>query len=195
MGKSIIILHEIYGVNSHITDLKSYFESEGYVVYCPNLYQDSLTFKYDDEKQAYDYFINNVGFDKATGFIRNYITNKSKLHGSVYIVGFSIGATIAWRCSSDINNVKGIVGFYGSRIRNYLALNPKCDVLLFFSEKENSFNTKDVIRVLNKKKNTRTHLLNEDHGFADRYSSKYSLEAQEYCFNEMMKFFNSGVVD
>ncbi len=50
------------------------------------------------------------------------------------ILGFGAEATVAWLCSEE-ECVDGIVGYYGSRIRNYAELAPRCPALLFFHKK------------------------------------------------------------
>lgn len=86
----------------------------------------------------------------------------------MFIVGFSVGATIAWRCCENYK-CDGIICCYGSRIRNYLLLQPDCPVLLLFAEKD-SFNVDNVISHLREKPNIQIYKLKAKHGFMDRYS-------------------------
>lgn len=62
-----------------------------------------------------------------------------------------MGATIAWQCSQYDQLFTGVIGFYGSRIRDFLDMKPACNTLLFFSEVEASFNPREVANVLEKK--------------------------------------------
>lgn len=51
--------------------------------------------------------------------------------GKITRLGFSFGATVAWLQSGN-KKIDSLVGFYGSRIRNYLEINPLADVNLYF---------------------------------------------------------------
>lgn len=109
-----------------------------------------------------------------------------RTYDKVIIVGFSVGATIAWLCSEN-SNVDGIVGYYGSRIRNYVELSPQCPTLLFFAE-EKSFHVDDLIKVLTNKQIV-VHKLLGQHGFSDPYSLKYNEGSAKKAFNKMLSFF------
>lgn len=61
--------------------------------------------------------------------------------------GFSVRATIAWLCSAE-KLIDGMVGYYGSRIRHYTEILPQ---MLFYLEKEHSFNVDELISNLDTK--------------------------------------------
>ena len=65
MKKAIVLLHEIYGVNAHIQHYANEFNALGYDVYCPNFLQLEQPFTYEEEQQAYAYFMNEVGFEQG----------------------------------------------------------------------------------------------------------------------------------
>ncbi|WKY46239.1 dienelactone hydrolase family protein [Eubacteriaceae bacterium ES2] len=86
-------------------------------------------------------------------------------------MGFSVGATIAWRCSiSDFCD--GIIGFYGSRIRNYLEIEPVCPTLLLFADQD-SFDVDAITTKLGAFQKVRTLSFSAKHGFMDQYSTHF----------------------
>jgi len=87
-------------------------------------------------REAYHHFINNVGFDLAFKQVKQLIIQAKKQYRYVYLLGYSIGATIAWLCSGDDIMCNGIIGVYGSRIRDYMSITSKCPVLLIFLTEE-----------------------------------------------------------
>ncbi len=70
-----------------------------------------------------------------------------------FIVGYSIGATIAWLCSGKADLFSGVVGVYGSRLRDYKAVESKCPVLLCFPRTEESFDVAELLQALFGKSN------------------------------------------
>jgi dienelactone hydrolase len=90
------------------------------------------------------------------------------------MIGFSVGATIAWRCCENLK-CDGIVCCYGSRIRDYLLLQPCCPVLLLFAEQD-SFDVDSVIMKLQGKSNVERYKLKASHGFMDQYSGQFNME-------------------
>ena len=103
-------------------------------------------------------------------------------YDKVFILGFSVGATIAWRCSENAM-CDGVIACYGSRIRDYLEVKPSCQVLLIFAN-EDSYNVETVMKQLNKIKRVCIRHLSAHHGFLDAYSRFYdTVEARKgYCF-------------
>lgn len=174
----IIVLHEIYGINNHIQRVCQRFSNKGFDIICPNLIRLQEPFRNSMEKEAYHHFINNIGFDTAATQVKEIIKEAKNQYKSIYLVGYSIGATIGWLCSNKEDALNGIVGYYGSRIRDYLDVVPKCPSLLIYPTEEASFNVKELADTL-KKQNIKTYILEGKHGFANPYSNNYSKESFE----------------
>ena len=104
----------------------------------------------------------------------------------ICIVGFSVGATIGWLCS-ETDGLDGMVGYYGSRIRNYLEINPVCPAMLFFPEREKSFDVAELILRLNEK-NVELHQFSGEHGFNDPYSPNHHAPSQDEAHNRTLDF-------
>ena len=182
---AIIVLHEIYGINNFILDICRQYYTEGYDVYCPNLLSSEKAFPYSEVEEAYNFFINMVSFEVYKE-INNFAYDLKKTYSKIFIIGFSVGATIAWKCSEQIL-YDGIICCYGSRIRDYLSTNPKCSVLLVFA-KYDSFDVPKTIMQLQCKKNIVLEILDANHGFVDSYSKNYSYSETE-MFNKLRKAF------
>ncbi|MCB2353891.1 dienelactone hydrolase family protein [Clostridium estertheticum] len=185
----IIVLHEIYGINQHIKFVCEKFSMDGYDIICPDLINLNHPFNYDQQEEAYHHFIRNIGFDLAFKQVKRLIIQAKKQYKYVYILGYSIGATIAWLCSGEDIMCDGIIGYYGSRIRDYMSVAPKCPVLLVFPTEEKSFNVKELVSSL-KKWNVNIHMLRGKHGFSDPFSENYctqSFEQAEILVNSFLK--------
>ncbi|MDN4080390.1 dienelactone hydrolase family protein [Paenibacillus polymyxa] len=186
----IVLLHEIYGINQHIQNFCSLLSDENYDVICPNLIGKETPFDYSQEEAAYAHFMKNIGFERASYHIESLLLSIQARYKKVFIVGFSIGATIAWLCSKE-KYVDGIVGYYGSRIRNYLEITPHCPTLLFFPQEEISFNVDELISALDNH-NIRVHKFSGQHGFSDPYSPRYHVHSAQQSFIEMVEFFRKA---
>ncbi|WML32599.1 dienelactone hydrolase family protein [Clostridium sp. OS1-26] len=188
----IIVLHEIYGINQHIQRVCERFSMDGYDIICPNLINLIQPFNYDLQEEAYQYFMNNIGFESAVDQVKQLIIQVKKQYKYIYLLGYSIGATIAWLCSDEENMCSGIMGYYGSRIRDYMNITPKCPVLLIFPTEENSFNVQELVDSL-KKRNINVHILGGKHGFSDPFSKNYrgqSSQKSERLIDNFLKKIN-----
>lgn len=187
---AIVLLHEIYGINDHILGMKSKFEDKGYDTYCIDLFNNK-TFKYEEADEAYSYFINEVGFDNAKLKVLNYISGNLKSYDQIYLLGYSIGAATAWLCSEEKNLISGVIGYYGSRIRDYLNVEPEVPVLLFFPSKEKGYEVNFLIDKLKHKEKVKVYQFEGLHGFADSYSSYYNHKSKilsEKIMNEFITY-------
>lgn len=170
-SSAVIVLHEIYGINRHILGVCQKYYADSYDVFCPNLIGRTEPFSYARWEEAYCFFHNNVG-NKAYIQLEK-LTERIRLkYKKVILVGFSVGATIAWVMSEN-GLYDGIVSYYGSRIRDNLHIQPKCRSLLIFAEQETSFAPKQIMEKLKTKPDLAAYILQGKHGFLDSFSENY----------------------
>jgi dienelactone hydrolase len=183
----LIVLHEIYGINQHMKHVCQSLSEFHVDVLCPNLLERETPFDYSQEEDAYRHFMENVGFDNALRKIKHLISDIQDEYKKVIIVGFSVGATVAWLCSEE-PLADGIIGYYGSRIRNYMEISPQCPTLLFFPREEKAFDVDELIKVLQNKNHVSIFKFAGQHGFSDPYSKAYHEESAKQAFNQMVNF-------
>lgn len=186
----IIVLHEIYGINSHISGICNTLADGKNDVLCPNLLLPNQTFSPGEEAAAYSNFMQNIGFRAAQQQVEKLSLEIQKDYKYRFIIGFSIGATLAWLCTQRAGLYSGAVGFYGSRIRGYKNVVPKCPVLLFFPRREESFDVNHLIHELSGKDNTSIVQVNALHGFTNPLSGTYCPEASEEAVTKAITFLN-----
>lgn len=185
-NQAIVILHEIYGINDFIKDqCKQYFKA-GFDVFCTDMVH-KRNFPYNKPLEAYLYFMNKVGFE-ISAEINGIINKLKKQYEKVFVLGFSVGATVAWKCCEN-PLCDGIICCYGSRIRDYTYLNPVCPTLLLFA-KYDSFDVDSLIVELENKLNNNFYIVKfaARHGFMDFYSQHYEDKQDNKAQNYIMRF-------
>lgn len=104
------------------------------------------------------------------------------------ILGFSAGGTVAWRLSSlYLPNLKKIICFYPSLIRDYLQLKPKVNTNIVFAKYEDSFDTKQISNILLDKQNVEVEISSYNHGFMNKKSKNYNNIAFEKYLEKLKK--------
>ncbi len=192
-NQAMIVLHEIYGKNRFIDEVCNEFRNRGFHVICPDMLQ-TPPFSYEDTESAYQRFQENGGFAFKKQ-LENIIEQAKMQYSKVFLVGFSVGATIAWRCCEN-PGCDGIFGFYGSRIRDYLELQPQCPVFLLFAHQD-SFDVDAVVQQLSEKDNTQLMVLEAAHGFIDPYGKTFDPEEAKKAkklFDERLKMLQRNVL-
>ncbi|PLR69380.1 dienelactone hydrolase family protein [Bacillus sp. UMB0893] len=185
--KLVIVVHEIYGINQYMESFCKRLSENDFDIICPNLLEREQPFDYSEEEITYRNFMENMGFAKSAHKIKDILLDVKNEYNKIYIVGFSVGATVAWLCS-DQDCLAGIVGYYGSRIRNYKEIVPLSPTILFFPQEEHSFDVDELISNLDNR-NIELHKFKGKHGFSDPYSPKYNAKSAQNAFNEMLNFF------
>ncbi|WP_283750013.1 dienelactone hydrolase family protein [Bacillus cereus] len=191
---AIIVVHEIYGVNDHMQHVIDRFTSSHINVFCPNLLQSQHAFHYSDEEKAYQHFMNHIGFDDGKEQIEELITSLSSSYTHIGLLGFSVGATIAWLCSNN-SKIDFIIGCYGSRIRDYVHIKPTCATLLIFPEQEASFSVSSLMQTLQQQNNPLLEInqLHGEHGFLNPYTEKYNEHSTKQAYNLIDSFLTQTI--
>lgn len=186
--QAVIVLHEIYGINGFVKSTCEKFKNAGFDVFCPDML-GGISFPYEKAQKAYDHFTKHVGFEVYKEISESIKSLKEK-YKKVFMVGFSIGATVAWRCCEN-SLCDGIVACYGSRIRDYANLNPACPILLLLA-KEDSFDVNSLVGKLNARPHLVIHEFDARHGFIDSfnkyYDSQASKSAEKLIFNFLTEY-------
>jgi len=188
MKRKIFILHEIYGVNDFIKMQAEAYSNANTTVECISLYSDNRIFPYEQEQEAYEYFINEVGFDSPLEKLTKIILEARKHYDEVLLIGFSVGATLAWRLSTL--PLQGVVCVYGSRIRQYLDVIPSCPTLVILPGHEKSFNVHELKETLNAFPSVLTRQYLGQHGFMDFNNPNYHNGSYLQSQTEISQFFD-----
>lgn len=101
----------------------------------------------------------------------------------VTLVGFSVGATAAWLFAAGrhCDPESRLVLFYGSRIRHYLDLRPRCRVEAIFAEHEAAFDPRAVAAAI-ASETVRTEVVaGASHGFMNALSPGYDTVLAKRC--------------
>jgi carboxymethylenebutenolidase len=146
----LVVVQEIFGVNSHIRDVADAFAAEGYHVISPALF--------DRAERGVE-----IGYEKADAekgvALRAAIPLEQALHdihaavealesaGKVGLVGYCWGGSLAWLSAARVPSLSATVGYYGSMIAAHVGEVPRCPVMLHFGEKDTGIPMSDVEKV------------------------------------------------
>ncbi len=169
----VIILPEIYGRTSFITAFETQFLGLGIAVQTLDPFGGTQPV-FDDEQHAYDHFMDVCGHDGYLDLLQGMLQETER---RVFLLGFSVGASTAWRVLEDArltDRVQRFVGFYPGQIRHYLSVNPKCPTALVFPKNEAHFSVQDVMRVVGEKDTVTCYQSDAGHGFLNPCSVNFT---------------------
>lgn len=141
-ASGLVMIPEIFGVNQPLRELAQRFADEGYVVLVPDIFwrlERNVDLGYDEisykkafaHHAAFDY---NIGVkDMQSGI--DALRARSECAGTVGVVGFCLGGTMAYLAAARCD-AEAAVGYYGTRIQNFLDDAPRIErpLILHFGE-------------------------------------------------------------
>src|SRR5579864_37484 len=118
-GPGIVLLQEIYGINSYIRGVADYYAEEGYVVLAPDLFWRiepgiELGFTGADRERAFE-LLGKFDIDRAVEDIAATVSALRTLpecKGKVGVLGFCLGGLLAYLAAAHAR-VDCAVSYYG----------------------------------------------------------------------------------
>jgi carboxymethylenebutenolidase len=165
---AVVVLQEIFGVNSHIRAVCDRLAAAGYVAVAPALF-DRFVRNFEtgyspEEVAAARKYLQNLDWD---ALIRDTEAAVAAVRpvGSVAVVGFCLGGSLAYLAALRIDGLAAAVGYYGGQVARYADEKPRCPVQLHFGETDHSIPLSDVETVRAKRPETPVYIYPAGHGF------------------------------
>lgn len=191
---ALVVIQEIFGVNSHIRDICDRFAKAGYVAIAPAIFdriQPGFESGYSADEIAH-----------ARGFIANpdwsaYLRDTEaaiaavKSSGPVGIVGFCLGGSVAYAAATKLDGLSAAVGYYGGVIVRFADDKPKVPTLLHYGEKDASIPLSDVEIIKSKRPDVEVIVYpGAQHGFSCDQRGSYDKASADLAWQRTMAFFD-----
>lgn len=163
----LLIVQEIFGINSHIRRVCDGYAADGYRTLAPALFdraQRGVELPYDEAGvQRGRELMGAVSVDDALTDVAAGLAHLGGAEGAA-IAGYCWGGTIAWAAASRLP-VRAAVAYYGGGIGNRLDEAPRAPVLLHFGETDHAIPLTVAEAVRQRHPAAITHLYPAGHGF------------------------------
>lgn len=184
-GPGLVLLQEIFGINSFMQHMADYFAEEGYVVMVPDLFWRIepgvvLESSEQDRARAFELY-GQLDVDKAIEDVAATIAalrGHAAQVGKVGAVGYCLGGRLAWLTAAR-TDIDAAVGYYGVKIEGDLAEKGRitAPLMLHFAELD-SYTPPEVIAEITgataDMPNVEIHTYpGVDHGFARPTGANY----------------------
>jgi len=195
----LVLLQEIFGVNTHIQEVAKLYADQGYHVLAP-------------ETMAREKSGVNLGYTpedgKAGGALKAAIEalpnrpvmldiqtciNTLATSGKVGIFGFCWGGLLTWRSAAQLDGLSAAVAYYGGGMPNESALTPKCPVLAHFADNDSHIPLDSVKQFSNAHPEVELHIYSGQHGFNCNHRGSYDETAALLARSRTLTFFSEHV--
>jgi carboxymethylenebutenolidase len=192
----IVVIQEIFGVNSHIKQVADGYAADGYLAIAPALFdrvQRNVDLGYSPEDIA-----------QGRG-IRGKVTNDMALKdseaaikaasgaGKVGIVGYCWGGLVTWLAAGKLAGLSAAVPYYGGGILDNTDVAPKVPLMGHFGDKDQHIPVDGVRKLAEKYKQHPIFIYSADHGFNCDHRGSYNAPAAKQARERTLEFFRKHV--
>jgi carboxymethylenebutenolidase len=193
----VVVIQEIWGVNSHIRSVADGYAKDGYVAVAPAIFdrvEKGVTMdQYTQETMGRGFgLMQKVDQDKALLDIQAAVDEASK-GGKVGVVGFCFGGRMAWLAAARVNGISASVPYYGGGIPDLASEKPKIPVILHFGEKDQHIPMASVQQFQKAHPDLPVYMYKADHGFNCDQRGSYDAAAAKLARERTVEFLRKHV--
>jgi carboxymethylenebutenolidase len=186
----LVVIQEIFGVNSHIREVTDGFAREGFKSIAPALFdrvERGVELGYDGTIERGRGIAMKLTPEQILADVAAAI-DALELE-RVGIVGYCLGGSIAWRAASALP-VKAAVAYYGGMIPKLLDQPPRCPLIAHFGEKDHFIPMSDVQAIKERYPDIPIYVYDADHGFNCDHRGTYDEKAAKLARERTVAFFH-----
>ena len=193
----IVVIQEIFGVNSHIKSVADGYAADGYVAIAPAMY-DRVQKNYEtgysqDEIQAGLKIMQGLNWDNTLKDVGAAIEEARKA-GKVGIVGYCWGGTVAWVAAGRLPGLAAAAPYYGGGMPNFINEKPKVPVMAHFGEQDQSPTLEQAKAIAKAHPEIAANYYpGAGHGFNCDQRGSYNAEASKLARSRTLEFFRKHV--
>jgi len=167
---ALVVIQEIFGVNSHIKKVTDGFAADGYVAIAPALFdrveRDFETGYAPADIERGRLVRGKLQIEDAVKDIAAAVTELQKTGLKVGVVGYCFGGTMAWLAATRIPGVAAAASFYGGGVADAAGEQPRCPVIFHFGETDASIPQDHWDRIKARHPKIPMHIYPAGHGFS-----------------------------
>ena len=198
---AVVVLQEIFGVNSHIRGVADRFAAAGYLAVAPATFDRvepgvQLGYTPDDMKRGASLKA-AVEALPAPGVLRDIqaAVDFAASAGKVGIVGYCWGGLLVWRAAESVTGLAAAVSYYGGGMTagSEPARRPAVPTMAHFGERDTHI-TVDSVQAFEKlHPEVEVHLYDANHGFNCEQRGAYDANAAATALERTLYHFGKHV--
>ena len=193
----IVVIQEIFGVNSHIRSVADGYAAQGYLAVAPAIFhrvRPNVELGYTQDDMAAGMALKTAAEALPSPGVMQDIQaaiQHAAQGGKVGIVGFCYGGLLTWRAACALDGLSAAVPYYGGGMTtpDEIARKPKVPVLAHFGDKDKHISLESVEAFKKAHPEVEVHIYSADHGFNCDQRGSYNAEATKLAKERTLAFF------
>jgi carboxymethylenebutenolidase len=192
----LVVVQEIFGVNSHIRSVCDGFAADGYVAIAPALfdrYERNVDIGYTPEDIARGRELKaQANTDAALRDVAA-ARDAAASAGRVGIVGYCWGGFITWMSAARVPGFACAICYYGGGILDAVGQQPKCPLMAHFGERDTMIPVDGVKKLAAAHPEAQVFIYPADHGFNCDQRKSYDAAAARLARERTLEFLHRHV--
>jgi carboxymethylenebutenolidase len=202
---AIVVLQEIFGVNSHIQAVADGYAAQGYLVVAPSTFhrvQADVNLGYTPEdvqagialKAAAEAMQPQVMQDVQAAI--DFAAKQLPAGGKVGIVGYCWGGLLAWRAACMLTGLSAAVPYYGGgmTVGEEPKRQPKVPVMVHFGDQDTGIPLDTVQAFAAAQPGVDVRIYPANHGFNCDHRGAYNAPAAKLALERTLAFFATSLI-
>ena len=194
---AVVVLQEIFGVNSHIRSVADGYAAEGYLAVAPSTFQrikPGVELGYSDEDMKAGSALKAAAEAlPKPGVLQDVqaAVEYAARAGKVGIVGYCWGGLLTWRAAAKVSGLSAAAPYYGGGMTTpeESALEPQVPVLAHFGDNDHWIPLDTVDAFKKAHPDVEVHFYACGHGFNCEQRGSYNAEAAKLAKDRTLAFF------
>lgn len=190
----LVVVQEIFGVNSHIRSVCSRWASFGFDAAAPALFDPveknvELGYTKEDIPKGRS-LVERLGWDKALeGVAKTVEFLHEEGHERVFVMGFCWGGSVAYLSACRVPGIERAACYYGRHVYGLLDERPKVPVIFHYGKHDPSIPLSEVEAVRAALKSDPVYVYEAGHGFNCDQRHDYDEAAARLAERRTLEFF------
>jgi carboxymethylenebutenolidase len=189
---AIVVVQEIFGVNSHIKSVVDGYAADGYVAIAPALFdrvQRNVDLGYTPEDIAAGRDLKGKAeTDSAMKDVEAAVRMAAHA-GKIGIVGYCWGGFVSWMASARVPGLACAVAYYGGGIPDHADIKAACPVMAHFGERDSMIPVDAVRKIAAAHPEHQVFIYAADHGFNCDQRGSYDAPSAKLARSRSLEFF------
>jgi carboxymethylenebutenolidase len=196
---AVVVLQEIFGVNSHIQSVTDRFAAQGYLAIAPATFERVKTgveLGYTDADMTAGFGLKTAvdalpgqGVMPDVQAAIDYAAQTSG--GKVGIIGFCWGGLLTWRAACTLTGLSAAAPYYGGGMtaEDEIARTPQCPVMAHFGDQDHWIPLEGVTAFAKAHPEVEVHVYAANHGFNCDQRGSFNEAAATLARERTLAFF------
>lgn len=189
----LVVIQEIFGVNSHIREVAEGYAEDGYAVVVPQIFDRveadlELGYTEADMGRGIELAFQKLQMPNTLADLQA-AADHAAAQGPVGVVGYCFGGLLAWLAACQLKGVAAAASYYGGGVAGEAGRSPNCPVIMHFGELDAHIPLSDVDKIKAAHPEIPVHVYPADHGFNCDHRASYHAESAALARRRTLDFF------